>query len=546
MLDLWFLTTNQIKLSHLRHMARELGVSINSFHQRSYYSSYEEPRILDRDILLEKSYESALAQWRKAKYSEESFFFFEDTSVAIDAFSKNGSEFPGTNVKYWMLETNFFDLDKSIRLNGNNRSVTVRSDIVLHIPTRLRKARKFSKPYIQFTGISKGYLTSKEFEIPDNALRPWQDARSFNKWFVPSGQKKPFSLLSPEIADKYDFRRKAFTQLIDFLHREGVNFKNDELHHQQLPLPQIANSRPLFLISGHSGAGKTTIAEYLVKRFGYMHFEASDFMRLAYCERLGRDSNVSLPFFAASVLKQEPWTVPECMAEYVRRFSGQPLVITGFRSSKEIERFKEIFQETTTIKTVFVSAPRGIRFERVFRRDRDDAPTDMKQMSARDKEQENMGLLGVKLLPGVKLLTNKGLKKNYYEKFNEFFFPTRDLRKKNKKLASLKGFQPLEESIILALGDRDIRHEYTTTEIAKLLNESKRRTFRTEKDNVSRFFNQKFSPFFSVRIVRRRALYKLSQTGRSLYMRLSEADAVFTKKLPSRSGKDLQLELFDS
>src|SRR5882672_5829219 len=126
MTPLLFFSTNRVKLAHFKHLARNTNFEIVGFTQKSYYASYHEPRTSDRDILLRESYESALEKWmRLHRGHDPGFFFFEDTSVRIDALSSN-SETPGVDVKYWMRSITFAKLDSQLRKLGNNRRVSVR------------------------------------------------------------------------------------------------------------------------------------------------------------------------------------------------------------------------------------------------------------------------------------------------------------------------------------------------------------------------------------------------------------------------------------
>lgn len=545
MVDLWFLTTNTTKLAHLRHIARGSGVAISSFHERTFLASYSEPRIRDRDQLLDESYKSALSQWKKAGFSEEAFFFLEDTSVAISALSHK-EDFPGPDVKYWMEKMNFLILDDELRRLGADRGATVRSDLILHLPPSIRTALNSEKPYIQFTGVSTGSVTAKEVVVHANPLRPWQDARSFNKWFIPKGETKPFSLLSASSADRNDFRKKAFSHLLEFLDSIGVRGAAPDSVSRQQSLPGISSRPPLLLVCGPTGAGKTTIAEHLASDFGYMHFEASDFMRRAFYERVGREASIDLPKFAGAVLAKEPWVVPEGILEYFDNFDGSPLVITGFRSPRELKSFRSLYTGEDEIVAVYIEAPRAVRYKRVMKRQRRDAPESMAAMVRRDHEQDAMGLKQVRKMSGVNVVVNKSRKRQFYSVFERRFLEGyRGAIKAQKKTPS-RSFSPLEEAIILVLGEQLKRKSYTTTEIARLVNASRRRAFKTEKDNVSRYFNQRYSPFFHLEYDGKKARYSLSQTGRALYLRMRRVDVVASARSQPTKIEHIQGELFST
>src|SRR5689334_9472668 len=113
MLEVIFLTSNNVKLAHARYLCREYTIEISK--QKYYGISYEEPRIQDRALLLQQSI--ADAEERLRKYSprrKDQFFFIEDTSLIIHSLSENG-EFPGVEVKYWMKENDFASIDKALK-----------------------------------------------------------------------------------------------------------------------------------------------------------------------------------------------------------------------------------------------------------------------------------------------------------------------------------------------------------------------------------------------------------------------------------------------
>lgn len=73
----------------------------------------------------------------------------------------------------------------------------------------------------------------------------------------------------------------------------------------------------------------------------------------------------------------------------------------------------------------------------------------------------------------------------------------------------------LEELILLALADKWQNREYfTTTEIAQLVNhyfnlEDKPKS----KNNISRYFNQSFHPYYEIKLIDGKKKYRLSNTG---------------------------------
>ena len=336
MKKLFFSTSNRVKLMHARHLA--LGYNVVIRGKRYYGIAYGEPRSLNRTELLQKSYEDARYRWFKTAGNLNDFFFIEDTSLVIHSLSK-GHEYPGVDVKYWMQETSFTELDEKLRLHGNTRDVTVRSDVILHLPDHFRSEHAIKEDFLHFVGRTDGVITDKEVSIETNLLYPWLDSRSFNKWFVPSGCSAPMSALPIEIADTYDIRKESIGVMLRYLSERNVF--GDHPEGLNLPVPKFLPHLfpPLLVVAGLPCAGKTTLGTYLSEQCGYYHIEASDFMKRAFYERHGLNSTLSVESFAEEALRKTPDIVVKPVLEEIERSKAQQVAVTGFRSPKEIEIF---------------------------------------------------------------------------------------------------------------------------------------------------------------------------------------------------------------
>ena len=75
----------------------------------------------------------------------------------------------------------------------------------------------------------------------------------------------------------------------------------------------------------------------------------------------------------------------------------------------------------------------------------------------------------------------------------------------------------LQNAIILTLAKSvDSEKYYSTTEISYLIKEnSDYSTQPKHKDNISRYFNQNYHPYFEIEAKEGRATYRLSQTGKA-------------------------------
>lgn len=519
MIDIFFFTTNRSKLAHFRYLGEKAGIRIRGFHETTYYASYNEPKIDDRLELLKLSYESALKQWQKrqgANDDDHSTFIFEDTSVVIEALSKH-AEVPGVNVKYWMHDMNFAKLDALLKRAGNNRKVIVRSDIVMHLPQRWKKVLNTDDRYLSIAGESHGMIVDREYKIKPNLVYPWLDNKTFNKWFVPDGASTPISMLKIEDADRADFRARAFEGIISVLqNRLSFLAKRQEHASDQLPIPGIATYPSIFVICGPSCAGKTTTASWMCDRYKLLHIEASDFMYKSFWERHGPGTNVRIGDFAEAALQSQPSIVAQPIAQFLRDIEASGAVVTGFRSPKEVECFRQELGSSSEMALMYLDASMPIRLNRAIKRHRDDVTPE--KFKKRDAQEFRMGLLEIAKLPDVTLQNNEGSLRSLhvavskrYRKALEVYISGREWRAERQQppRGQLEGF--ILQTLLAE------RKWLTTTEIAAALN--RRFDEAKSKNNVSRYFQQEFHPYYELRYRERDGRrvgpleYQLSATG---------------------------------
>jgi len=503
MIEIIFFTSSPIKLAHARYLCRNYDVQITGFREKTFGANYTEPRIYDREQLIEESYQDALQRWQKAVSSEERLFFIEDTSVAIEVMSTK-HETPGLDVKYWMAETDFASLDAQLKALGNNRRATVRSDLVLHLPPELRSSIAQDKNYLCFTSTTTGCIVDKEKLFDTNPMYPWLDNKTFNKWFAPDGYSQPISMLPIVEADQHDFRAQAFRSMLAFLEQHKKISRRTEPAMQN----HLEIEEPLFIICGPSCSGKTTLAEYLAERYGYYHVEASDFMYLSYYQRHGVGSSVNIGDFAEQALRDQPEIVAEQILRNIEANKAGAVVITGFRSPLEVDWFQRYYMGGYPIVIVYIAADAAIRFERSVIRQRDDEADNRERFDSRDAQQAAMGLSELKKRFMSDRLENNGKLESFFDSFKTRYVPNQ-MAKKAGNLTAGK----LESLILLTLADKWSSREYfTTTEIAYLLNQSLESKPKS-KNNISRYFNQKFYPYFEIKLIDGKRKYRLSNTG---------------------------------
>jgi len=160
------------------------------------------------------------------------------------------------------------------------------------------------------------------------------------------------------------------------------------------------------------------------------------------------------------------------------------------------------------IVIVYIAADAAIRFERSVIRQRDDEADNRERFDSRDAQQAAMGLSELKKRFMSDRLENNGKLESFFDSFKTRYVPNQ-MAKKAGNLTAGK----LESLILLTLADKWSSREYfTTTEIAYLLNQSLESKPKS-KNNISRYFNQKFYPYFEIKLIDGKRKYRLSNTG---------------------------------
>ena len=515
MTDITFITSNQIKLAHARFICKDFDVRILQYKKYFYGVSYEEPRIFDRDQLLSDSFNDALRRWAKnVSNYENKLFFIEDTSVRIDALSDGDNEVPGVDVKYWMKENSFDDIDQKLKNKGNNRKVCVSSHIVLFLTDELRKKLKTDNRFKVFSSTSTGTIVEKEFSFETQILYPWLDNQTFNKWFVPDGASSPISTLSIEQANKGDFRRGAFLQMLSFLRENGA-IKTTQHNSFELRL-QFDN---IFLISGPTCSGKSSIGKYLAEKYGYYHIEASDFMSLRYFETHGTKFIIDKNLFAKEVLKTDPLYVVNQILDFILQHNiYDRFIITGFRSKDEILGFLHSFP-SRNVNVIYLNASIDSRFDRWVKRKRETDNYTFERFKEINNVQKDMGITEIKELDFITQFDNNrnGLSL-YFKTFeNTYQIQKFEIKKYNLSKIFMLNKLSLEKTILITLAieyQKNDSNYFTTTEISRMINNYFKHLGKN-KNNVSRYFNQSFYLYYEIKKEGKKNKYKLSPIGYS-------------------------------
>ncbi len=120
-----------------------------------------------------------------------------------------------------------------------------------------------------------------------------------------------------------------------------------------------------------------------------------------------------------------------------------------------------------------------------------------------------MGLDNLKKILSDNIIANETSKEDYYNLFEKSFAININVSKSNATYKPNK----LEDLILLTLFRFFTEDKYfTTSQIAKLISKYFADNPKN-KNNVSRYFNQYFHPYYDIKLIDSKKKYKLSQTG---------------------------------
>jgi dephospho-CoA kinase len=418
-----------------------------------------------------------------------------------------------------MQEQTFDALDHALKVAGNVRTASVRSDLLLHVPRMLKAPWGVEDDYIVFVGQQQGMIVEEEIRFESNLVFPWLDNRSFNKWFQPDGCDRPFGSLEIAAADEVDFRRKSFEKMFGFF--ESKRYTNRPTKQLEIPLEQ----NPNVIVCGYTCAGKTTASQHLARKFGYLHIEASDFMYLSYFYRHEYQGPVPIGDFAEQALAVKPHIAAEKISEYLEENVSSPTVISGFRSPDEIGFLTTaLTPHGRRFQTIFVSADEPTRFNRLAARMRPGDDMTIEAFRERDNQQRRMGLELIRSSKAAKLIFNNGTLADYLGTIDSVVgLASRDEIDITVALGRAAAVEEvkLEDAILIALltvSSDDEAHPFlSTTQISRRIRHVFPQIKPKHKDNVSRYFNQDFYAYYEIATstagLSGKRTYRLSNTG---------------------------------
>ena len=242
-------------------------------------------------------------------------------------------------------------------------------------------------------------------------------------------------------------------------------------------------------------------------------------MTLKYFETCGTTFNVDKNDFAAQMLIEDPIVVVKLLWHYMETHQiNDKFVITGFRNKTEIEAFLKKWNKDYS-HIIYLSAEDDIRFNRWMLRRRDDVIYTKEKFNKINEIQVGMGVTEIRSI-GDKIINieNNGSDINKFHKSIDAIICDKSNQLNDNYINIYTQIEKvkLEDAILVALMSEYSDDKYlTTTEIAHLINKLFTNINKKNKNNISRYFNQSYYPYYEIRNDDNTLKYKLSPTGYS-------------------------------
>jgi len=175
------------------------------------------------------------------------------------------------------------------------------------------------------------------------------------------------------------------------------------------------NEKFLIGVTGMQGSGKATVRQ-AAEIMGYSTVVMGDKVR----EEAKRMSMEPTPENLGKLMlklrdEEGPAAIAKRCIPKIERAKGNIVIVDGVRSLAEVEEFKKHFKHFTLIA---VHASPKTRFQRLFHRERTDAPRSWQTFNERDMRELNVGL-GIVIALADYMIVNEGTKEQIRQKARE-------------------------------------------------------------------------------------------------------------------------------
>ena len=159
----------------------------------------------------------------------------------------------------------------------------------------------------------------------------------------------------------------------------------------------------IILISGMPGSGKEELLG-VARSMGIPFLRMGDIVRDFYASSGAEAEGLSVGQVASRERELHGSSIWAKRA--IEEMSGDIFLVDGCRSMDEVRSFRELSDD---VHVIGIHAPRGIRYDRLVRRGREDAPGSIGDFDARDERELGWGLSDVIALSDIMIVNDSTL-----------------------------------------------------------------------------------------------------------------------------------------
>jgi dephospho-CoA kinase len=151
----------------------------------------------------------------------------------------------------------------------------------------------------------------------------------------------------------------------------------------------------LIIVTGMPGTGKEEFLNVAVS-MNIPFIRMGDVVRNEYRSRVASSKDMSVGEFAESERRKHGYDI--WAKRSLEMMNGNVFLVDGCRSIDEVEQFRSL---TDDVVVVSVHSSPEARYERLVRRNRDDAPSSLEEFIERDEREMGWGIARIMALSDV-------------------------------------------------------------------------------------------------------------------------------------------------
>jgi len=151
----------------------------------------------------------------------------------------------------------------------------------------------------------------------------------------------------------------------------------------------------LIIVTGMPGTGKEEFLS-VASEMGIPFIRMGDVVREHYQARRASDKELGVGGFAESERKRFGYDI--WAKRSLERMSGDVFLVDGCRSADEVEQFRSLTDDVTVVS---IHSSPEVRYARLVKRNREDAPSSLEEFVERDEREMGWGIAKIMALSNV-------------------------------------------------------------------------------------------------------------------------------------------------